>query len=216
MVPSRTNSSSTPAFSRRAAARRRASRTSAQACRSAPPPSMVDRLPAVTPSFGLRPVSAGIMRMRPESTSSSSAAICARREVMPWPIATLPVRTSTMPSVLISTHRSSRLLRAKLGGSEPIVISPAPLANHLARASYRAQDAVVGAAPAQMDVQLGTDLRLRRRRIAAEQRRGANEDAGQAVAALARLLIDEGLLQRMRCRLAAQTLNRGDLPALHR
>ena len=33
--------------------------------RSAPPPSMVDRLPAVTPSFGLRPVSAGIMRMRP-------------------------------------------------------------------------------------------------------------------------------------------------------
>src|SRR5262249_56401464 len=49
-----------------------------------------------------------------------------------------------------------------------------------------------------------------------EQRRGAHDDAGQAIAALARLLIDKGLLQRMRRRLAAQTLNRGDLPALHR
>src|SRR5580704_2339084 len=133
---------------------------------------------------------------------------------MPWPISTLPVRTSTTPSVLISTHRSSRLLRAKLGGSESVVISPAPLADHLACASYRAQNAIVGAAPAQMDVQLGTDLRLRRRRIAAEQRRGSHDDAGQAVAALARLLIDKSLLQRMRRNLAAQPLDRGDLPTL--
>src|SRR5262249_47557332 len=114
--------------------------------------------------------------MRRWPRSSSPAAICARGEMMPWPISTLPGRTSTMPSGLISTPRSRRLLRAKLGGSEPIVISPAPLANHLACASYRAQDAVVGAAPAQMDVQLGPDLRLRRRRIAAEQRRGAHDD----------------------------------------
>src|SRR5580704_13897171 len=122
---------------------------------------------------------------------------------MPWPISTLPVRTSTTPSVLISTHRSSRLLRAKLGGSESVVISPAPLADHLACASYRAQNAIVGAAPAQMDVQLGT-----------EQRRGSHDDAGQAVAALARLLIDKGLLQRMCRSLAAQPLDRGDLPTL--
>ena len=39
-------------------------RTSAQACRNALPLSTVDLLPAVTPSLGLRPVSAGIMRMR--------------------------------------------------------------------------------------------------------------------------------------------------------
>ena len=137
-------------------------------------------------------------------------------EVMPWPISTLPVRTSTTPSVLISTHRSSRLLRARLGEANRSSSHPPLLPIYLARASDRAQDAVVGAASAQMDIQLGTDLRLRRRRIAAEQRRGAHDDAGQAVAALARLLIDKGLLQRMRPRLAAQPLDRGDLPALHR
>src|SRR6185436_19617620 len=127
---------------------------------------------------------------------------------MPWPISTLPVRTSTTPSVLISTHRSSRLLRARPGGSGSVVISPGPLVDHLAGASYRAQDAIVGAAPAQMDVELGTDLGLRRRRIAAEQCRGAHDDAGQAVAALARLLIDKGLLQRMRPRLATEPFDR--------
>src|SRR5262245_33171380 len=124
---------------------------------------------------------------------------------MPWPISTLPVRTSTTPSVLISTHRSSRLLRARPGGSGWVVILPAPLADHLGGASYRAQDAIVGAAPAQMYVQLGTDLGLRRRRIAGEQCRRAHDDAGQAVAALARLLLDEGLLQRMRRSLAARS-----------
>src|SRR3954469_7084465 len=112
---------------------------------------------------------------------------------MPWPISTLPVRTSTTPSALLSPQRPSRRVRARLGGSESIVISPAPRADCLAGASDRAQDAVVGAAPAQMDIQLGTDLRLGRRRIAAEQRRGAHDDAGQAVAALARLLLDKGL-----------------------
>src|SRR5215211_1766412 len=139
---------------------------------------------------------------------------------MPWPISTLPVRTSTTPSVLISTHRSSRLLRARPGGSGWVVISPAPLAHRFAGASYRPQDAVVGAAAAEMDVQLGTDLGLRRRRIAGEQRRGAHDDAGQAVAALARLLIDKGLLERMCPRLAAQgfaqALDRGDLAPLRR
>jgi len=39
---------------------------------------------------------------------------------------------------------------------------------------------------------------VRRRRIAVEQSRRAHDDAGQAVAALTRLLLDKGLLQRMK------------------
>jgi hypothetical protein len=51
-----------------------------------------------------------------------------------------------------------------------------------------------------MDVELSADLRVRRRWIALEQSGSAHNDAGQAVAALACLLLNEGFLQRMeRC-----------------
>src|SRR5436309_557381 len=53
----------------------------------------------------------------------------------------------------------------------------------------------------------------RRRRVTVEQRLGRDQDAGQAIAALAGLLVEKGLLQRVRPLLRAEPLDRQDAPA---
>src|SRR5262249_23211935 len=106
---------------------------------------------------------------------------------------------STTPSGLTATQRSSRVLRARLRGREAVVIlEGSTLAHLLARTTDRAQDPIVRTAATKMDVELGSDVCVRRRRIAVEPTCGAHDDAGQTVAALPRLLLDEGLLQRMK------------------
>ena len=60
------------------------------------------------------------------------------------------------------------------------------------------------------------DLAAARLGIAVEQRLGRHQDAAQAIAALAGLLVEEGLLQRMRLGRRAQALDRGHRAAGHR
>ena len=74
----------------------------------------------------------------------------------------------------------------------------------------RTQDALVGTAATKMDVELRSDVCVRRRRIAVEQSRRAHDDPGQAVAALTRLLLDKGLLQRMKRCTTPKPFNRRD------
>ena len=74
----------------------------------------------------------------------------------------------------------------------------------------RAQDAVVRAAAADIVVERLRDLGARRRRVPVEQRLGGDQDAGQAIAALAGLLVEKGLLQRVRPVGAAEPLDRRD------
>src|SRR3984893_8438039 len=76
-----------------------------------------------------------------------------------------------------------------------------------------AQDADMAAAAADIVVERLGDLFSRRRRVAVEQRLGRDQNAGQAVAPLPRLLIDKGLLQRMRTVRRAQALDRHDFLA---
>src|SRR5262245_40589457 len=120
--------------------------------------------------------------------------------MIPWPISTFPVRISIAPSGATATQRSRRVLRARLRGREALVISDASaLAHLLAGTADRTQDAIVGTAAAKMDVEFGSDLCVRRRGISVEQSGSSHDDSSQAVAALPRLLLDEGLLQRMEC-----------------
>ena len=74
----------------------------------------------------------------------------------------------------------------------------------------RRDDAVVDSAAAQMGVERGCDLFPGGCRIALQQRRRRNKDAGQAVAALAGLLRQECLLQGMQRAVAREALDRGD------
>jgi hypothetical protein len=70
-----------------------------------------------------------------------------------------------------------------------------------------AQDAVVDAAAAQMRLERRDDLAPRRRGIPRQQRRGGDEDARKAVAALAGLRLDEGLAQPAHRRLVPEALD---------
>src|SRR5258708_4155640 len=81
------------------------------------PDCCTERLPEVTPSFGLTAVDARTICTRPISTSSSSAAICASAVTMPCPISTFPGETVTCPSVEKRTHDDSTGLAARLTGS---------------------------------------------------------------------------------------------------
>src|SRR5215471_7837554 len=131
--------------------------------------------------------------------------------MIPWPISTFPVRISTTPSGLTATQRSRRMLRARLGGRDAVVMSAgSPFAHLLARTTDRAQDAIVGTATTKMDVELRSDLRVRRRRVAVEEGRRTHDDAGQAISALTRLLLDQGLLQRVQRRTACKPFDRRD------
>ena len=66
------------------------------------------------------------------------------------------------------------------------------------------------AAAAEIAVERLGDLAPRRRGIAVEQRLRGDEDAREAVAALAGLLVDERLLQRMRLLGRAEPFDRRD------
>ena len=153
-----------------------------------------ERLPEVTPSLGLRAVVAGSMRTRPMSTSSSSAAICAKAVRMPWPISTLPGVTSTKPSARIRSHRDRRGLARRLTGScgrphggGPAHAPPSLAARSTARTMrlWAPQRHRLRSSAARTSASLGSGLRR-------QQGRGRDQDAGDAIAALHGLLGDEG------------------------
>src|SRR5262245_7046081 len=136
--------------------------------------------------------------------------------MIPWPISTFPVLISMTPSGLTATQRSRRGLRARLGGREAVVISGGlALAHFLARTTDRTQDAIVGTTATKMDVELRSDLCVRRRGIAVEQSGRSHNDAGQAVAALPRLFFNEGLLQRVAYRATPNSFYCRDTPGFH-
>ena len=78
----------------------------------------MDMLPEVRPSSGPAAVFAGSMRTCAKSTSSSSAASCARAVRMPCPSSTLPTRTSTRPFVCTVTQRARTGFATRSLGSE--------------------------------------------------------------------------------------------------
>src|SRR5262245_14577039 len=165
--------------------------------------------------------------MRPSGRSSSSAAICLSAVRMPWPSSTLPVKTVTVPSALMRIQPSSLRLFCKLpgrrscpiasfGSREKVTTSAPKAAVNWRRlkagafmsgppagpggAQHRANDAVMGAAAAEIGCERRAHIRLARLRIAVEQLLGGHDHAVGTVAALCRLLLDEGRLQRMRVR----------------
>src|SRR5438477_12206255 len=91
----------------------------------------------------------------------------------------------------------SRLMRVHLLASGP-------------RLFDRAQNAVMRPAAAQIVVKRVGDVRPRRRRIAIEQRLGRYQNAAETITALAGLLLEKGLLQRMRVLRGAKSFDCGD------
>src|SRR4051794_35621747 len=243
ITPSLTERTSAPTPNFLAARSSRIARTSAPAMRNAVPLWSIDWLPAVWPSFGVRPVSAETISTRASGTSSSSAAICASAVTTPWPSSALPVKTVILPSAamriqassmrfpsrlpgslarcLASCARASRGVRLKERTRPPITavksrrvrrgafISNPP--RRLSRAHDRADDAVMGAAAAEIGGKRGAHFVLQRVRVALEQIGRGHDHAVDAIAALRRLLFDEGGLQRMRILDRAETLNGRDL-----
>src|ERR1700679_1232423 len=70
---------------------------------------------------------------------------------------------------------------------------------HLGRGTqYRPNHAVMRTATTQIAVERDPHIHIGRIGIPLQQRGGAHQDAGDAIAALQRLLGDEGALQRMR------------------
>ncbi len=110
MTPSETFRLSAATLNFWAARSSRIARTSAPACRNAVPLASTERLPAVWPSFGVRPVSPEMIRTRASGRSSSSAAICDKAVRMPCPSSTLPVKTVAVPSALIASQALSMRL----------------------------------------------------------------------------------------------------------
>ena len=201
----------------------------------------MDRLPEVTPSFGLPLVLTPATRTWSSPTSSSSAAIWARAVHTPWPYSTFPGRIVTMPLVLRSTHSRSRGLAARLGeGVGELVNGPPPAAHARpacslpcsllacaracvpgclvlgGRAEHGLQDPLVRAAPAQVAVQRRAYVGLGRRRVVAQQGHRADDHPRRAVAALGRLLVHHRLLYRVHRAAVRQALHRGDVLALGR
>src|SRR5262245_10843896 len=238
MTPSATASCSTLTPSRLAARSRRIARTSAPTRRNAVPLFSTDWLPAVWPSFGVWPVSPEISLTRASGRSSSSAAICLSAVRMPWPSSTLPVKTVTVPSALTRIQPSSLRLVCKLPGrlschtasfgsrEKATTSAPKPVVNWRrlkagafmsgppvgpGGAQHRANDAVMGAAAAEIGRQRRAHIRRVRLRIAVEQLLGGHDHAIGTVAALRRLLLDERRLQWMRVRDRAETFAGGDL-----
>src|SRR5947209_1998923 len=70
------------------------------------------------------------------------------------------------------------------------------------------------AAATEIGTHMFADLRVGRSAVCGQQRVRAHDHAGNAIAALCRLLLDESALQRARRLLAAQPLERGDLAPL--
>ena len=190
-------------------------RAAAQACRSAPPLSWVERLPLVTASSGLSGVAAGRAVMRPKATSSSSAAIwlsvgqdalaelhLARRDrdasvgVEGSAIATSGGwRAGCRAAAACRRPRAARRqIHSWLG--HPIHVSGARLRLRpptigrrpplLRRAPHRADDSVVAAAAAEMRLERRADRAVIRIGVARQQRRGGDQDAGRGSRRIAR------------------------------
>ncbi len=79
------------------------------------------------------------------------------------------------------------------------------------RAHDRPDDAGMGAAAAEVVGERLLDLRLGRLLVVGEERGGLHDHAVDAVAALHRLLLDEGALHRMRLLRRAEAFERHDL-----
>src|SRR5262245_388673 len=243
MTPSATASCSTLTPSRLAARSRRIARTSAPARRNAVPLFSTDWLPAVWPSSGVWPVSPEISLMRPSGRSISSATICLSAVRMAWPSSTLPVNTVAVPSALMRIQPSSLRLFCRLPGrrsgpaasfgsrEKATTSAPKPAVNWRrlkagafmsgppvgpGGAQHRANDAVMGAAAAEIACERRAHIRLVRLRIAVEQLLGRHDHAVGTVAALRGLLLDEGGLQRMRIRDRAEPFDGGDLARRYR
>ncbi len=151
--------------------------------------------------------------MRSSPTSSSSAASCASAVRMPCPISTLPGQISTTPSGRRRIQRESIGFVRRLPGSFAVALIGRLLPRR--PLSDGAHDPVMRTAAAQIAVQRGPHLRVGRLRRMAQQSRGGNENAGDAIAALRGLLGEECLLQRMRRGGRAKTLRRDDGLARH-
>src|SRR6266446_6477071 len=126
------------------------------------------------------------MRMSFQSTSSSSATICASAVPTPWPISALKMWTVTSPSgvsvmptpatvvVLMKSRRSiRRAMSHPLGG-----------------ALDRAPDTQVGRAAAQVARHGGVDVRVGRLGVLGEERGGLHDLTRLAIAALGDLFGD--------------------------
>ena len=144
---------------------------------------------------------------------------------MPCPSSTLPGVTVTRPSAWMASHCDRRRFACRLPGrrgrpSSAGSAAPKPCA-HAARAFphrprgalHRADDPVVAAAAAEMRVERAADRAVVRIGLRRQQRRGRDQDAGQAPAALPRLLGEEGGLQagaaRRACRAPPPSPPRG-------
>src|SRR5215217_8660370 len=159
---------------------------------------------------------------------------------MPCPSSTLPVNTVTFPSVPMRIHASSIRLLLRLPGRRSgccasanrgarlkertmppsaalklrrviwgACMSGPPVC--LRRAHYRADDAVMGAAAAEIGGKRRAHVVLLRLRVALKQIGRGHDHPVDAIAALCRLLLDKGGLQRVRLLPRAETLDGGDL-----
>src|SRR5882672_556723 len=174
------------------------------------------------------------MRMSFQSTSSSSATICASAVPTPWPISALKMWTVTSPSgvnviwVFGSHAESAAAVRTPTSGSVNDSVRPTPatvvvlmksrrsirraMSHPLGGALDRAPDTQVGRAAAQVARHGGVDVRVGRLRVLGEERRGLHDLPGLAVAALGHLLDDPRDLQWV-LTLGMQPFDRRDLLA---
>src|SRR5213594_3152011 len=174
------------------------------------------------------------MRMSFQSTSSSSATICASAVPTPWPISALKMCTVTRPSgvsviwVFGSQAESAAAVRTPTPGSVNDSVRPTPatvvvlmksrrsirraMSHPLGGALDRAPDAQVGRAAAEVARHGGVDVRVGRLRVFGEERGGLHDLARLAVATLGDLLGDPRELQWVLA-LGVQALDRRDLLA---
>ena len=156
--------------------------------------------------------------MRSGATSSSSAAICRIAVSTPWPISTRPVETVTRPG----DGKPDPLIEARIGRQQRRQCRRGALIGQL----LRAHRAAARSTARRMRMWLPQRQMLsssasaisspRRRRVAVEQCLGRDQDAGQAIAALARLLVEKGLLQRVRAGPACPILRSSGFPCRRR
>src|SRR5207245_2192976 len=91
-----------------------------------------------------------------------------------------------------------------------ILPPPCPPPSRPCHAAHRAENPHVGAAAAEVARERRADLTLSRARRLLQQRRRGHDHAVDAVAALDRLFLDEGLLERMGFLDRAESLERRD------
>src|SRR5260370_14986997 len=204
----------------------RALRAVAAAWRSCTPATWMERLPHVGPWSGVSAVSPSISFTVPSATSSSSATICGSATRMPVPRSTLPVYMVTEPSwctarelarwsraagLVLAAGVWARTPGARLNDttSAPVpirnsrrVVSSIAMSGPLPHQSRRAldggDDALMRSAAAEVVLERLADVALGGAGWPArEEGGGLHHHAVDAVAALSRLLLDEGLLDGM-------------------